>query len=137
MNKVKPIRFDYLDGVRGVAALVVVFGHFKNAFFYEPENGTLSTNFWKQFDLFFLTGGFSVQLFFVLSGFVLAYNSFARKSFLRKQFFKRGYRLFAPVFISSLLYYFFAQNNLFYFRQLAAHHTSPWIAEHWTGGITY
>lgn len=130
---IKPLRFDYLDGVRGVAALVVVFGHFKNAFFYAPENGSISTGFWKQFDLFFLTGGFSVQLFFVLSGFVLAYNSFARKSFLKKQFIKRGYRLFAPVLVSSLLYYLFAQNNWFWFKQLSTHHTSPWISEHWTG----
>jgi peptidoglycan/LPS O-acetylase OafA/YrhL len=134
MNTTKPVRFDYLDGVRGVAALIVVFGHFSAAFFYEPANGVVSDTFWELPTLFFLTGGFSVQLFFVLSGFVLAYNSFTRKSFLKKQFIKRGYRLFAPVFVSSLLYYIFTQNGWFFFRQVEAHHTSPWLAEHWTGG---
>ena len=127
----KSIRLNYLDGVRGVAALLVVFGHFKNAFFVDTENALITTGFWNLFNYFFLSAEFCVQLFFVLSGFVLAYNSFTRDSFLRKQWAKRFFRLFAPVFLSSLLYFFIAKGGFFYFDQLSLIHTNEWIAAHW------
>jgi len=127
----KSIRLNYLDGVRGVAAFLVIFGHFKNAFFVAAENSPITTGFWNLFNHFFLTAEFCVQLFFVLSGFVLAYNSFTKHSFLTKQWSKRFFRLFAPVFLSSLVYFFVAKGGGFYFKQLSLLHTNGWITEHW------
>lgn len=133
----KSIRLNYLDGVRGVAALLVVFGHFKNAFFVEAENSLITASFWNQFNHFFFSAGFCVELFFVLSGFVLAYNSFTKSSFLTKQWSKRFFRLFAPVFLSSLIYFFFARVHLFFFQELSTIHTNEWITEHWVSVYTF
>lgn len=125
-------RFVYLDGIRGVAAFIVIFGHFRSAFYDDSKNSGLSSFFWRKFDLFFLKADFSVQLFFVLSGFVLAYNSFNRDSFLKKQWIKRYYRLVMPVFLSSILYLVFFKNGLIWFQQLSLIQTNDWISKHWT-----
>lgn len=117
--------------MRGIAAFLVIFYHFRNAFFDVSKNGKGSVFFWDKFDLFFLTAEFSVQLFFVLSGFVLAYNSFNRSSFLNKQWIKRYYRLFVPVFLSSLIYFVFSKQGLFWFDRLSAIHSNEWIRMHW------
>lgn len=58
MNNRNTIRFDLLDGLRGVAALAVMIYH------YSQQSG-----------LHWLSGAWvSVDLFFILSGFVIAYN---------------------------------------------------------------
>lgn len=124
-------RFEYLDGIRGVAALIVVLSHFRNAFFDALNTSTTYTFLWGRLNYFFLTGGFCVELFFVLSGFVLAYNSFNRPQFLTKQWSKRLYRLFVPVFITSIVYFIFSNNNLFYFEELCKIHCSDWTSSHW------
>jgi peptidoglycan/LPS O-acetylase OafA/YrhL len=127
----KKIRFHYLDGVRGVAAFLVIFYHFRNAFFDKTENSSGFVFLWQQLDLFFLKAEFSVQLFFVLSGFVLAYNSFYRENFLKKQWIKRYYRLVMPVFISSLIYFFLIKSGALGFDALSKIHTNSWIEMHW------
>ena len=54
------IRFDVLDGLRGVAAFMVLFHHI--------ENGVTENRF------LFENGFLAVDLFFMLSGFVIAFN---------------------------------------------------------------
>ena len=130
-------RINYLDGIRGVAALLVVFGHFRNAFFDYGANSYLSRNCWSVFNHFFLSAEFCVEVFFVLSGFILTYNSIHRPSFLAKQWGKRFYRLFVPVFISSLLYFIFIHNNLIFFKELSTIHSTIWISKHWTSGYSF
>ena len=126
------IRFKYLDGIRGIAALLIVFCHFKYSFFDSSANTQGFTFFWKLFDFLLLSAALCVHLFFVLSGFVLAYNSFNRDAFLTKQLVKRFFRLFAPVFISSLFYFLAISNHLFSFKSLAQIHSSAWINEQWS-----
>ena len=130
-------RINYLDGIRGVAALLVVFGHFRNAFFDYGANAYLSRNFWSVFNHFFLSAEFCVEVFFVLSGFILTYNSIHRPSFLAKQWSKRFYRLFVPVFISSLLYFIFIHNNLIFFKELSTIHSTNWVNKQWTSEYTF
>ena len=60
MTVSKP-RFDILDGLRGVAALMVVVFHLSEAFSYDPVYKHLNHGF------------LSVDFFFVLSGFVIGY----------------------------------------------------------------
>lgn len=57
-------RYDYLDGLRGVAAIQVLFGHCVAAFF-PAQVGALG---------FLVDGDFAVLLFFVMSGFVLTFS---------------------------------------------------------------
>ena len=60
MTVSKP-RFDILDGLRGVAALMVVVFHLSEVFSYDPVYKHLNHGF------------LAVDFFFVLSGFVIGY----------------------------------------------------------------
>lgn len=87
---VQPNRFETLDGMRGIAAFVVILGHF--SLFHAPM--------WIP-HLAYL----AVDLFFVLSGFVLAYNydkQFADGLKPSKFMLMRARRLF-PLFYIGLL----------------------------------
>jgi hypothetical protein len=72
LGTVSTRRFDYLDSLRGLAAMAVVLSHVKQAY-------ALPKTF-AYFDRtplgLFWDGSASVKLFFVLSGFVLSYNYF-------------------------------------------------------------
>lgn len=57
----KPYRYEILDGLRGVAALMVVIFHLSEAFSYDPVYKHLNH------------GYLCVDFFFVLSGFVIGY----------------------------------------------------------------
>jgi peptidoglycan/LPS O-acetylase OafA/YrhL len=61
-------RFRELDSIRGLAALVVVFHHFHNLWFFDSSSRGVRTVI--EYPLF--AGRQSVILFFVLSGFVLS-----------------------------------------------------------------
>ncbi|WP_019915138.1 acyltransferase family protein [Paenibacillus sp. HW567] len=71
----------YLNGLRGVAALVVVFSHYTLSFFPALHTGNTS-DVYNSFELFvsgsplnvFYNGSFAVFIFFILSGFVLSYK---------------------------------------------------------------
>jgi len=128
------IRFHYLDGIRGVAAFLVIFYHFKNAFFDSSKNSSAYTYLWQKLDLFFLNADFSVQIFFALSGFVLAYNSFNKEKFLKKQWIKRYYRLVIPVFIASLFYYLFIKTGILSFSSI---YSNEWTSRHWQVSYTF
>lgn len=131
MNSLNKERFEYLDGIRGVAALIVVVNHFRNAFYDIAMNSPFFSFFWEKLKLFFFKGDFCVEVFFVLSGFVLAYNSIYKKDFLNKQWLKRFYRLAVPVFITSICYFIFSNYGLFYFKELCKLHFTEWASHHW------
>lgn len=57
-------RFTELDGLRGIAALAVVFSHFTGIYNFKYDNAP------KPF-IDFSIGAFGVQLFFLISGFVI------------------------------------------------------------------
>lgn len=90
-------RFEFLDGLRGIAALGVIFFHF---------NGTL-----KDHGIFVVPdlinficelGHYGVQIFFVLSGFVIAYSLRYEKMtslFCLRFFLKRSIRLDPPYWL--------------------------------------
>lgn len=84
-------RFEFLDGLRGVAALLVVLFHLNFAIHSQLPN-TIPEIFDKLFSLGYL----GVQIFFVLSGFVIAYslrNSQMSLPFLGRFFIRRSVRL--------------------------------------------
>lgn len=60
-NAAAPRRYEILDGLRGVAALMVVVFHISEAFSYDPVYKHINHGF------------LAVDFFFVLSGFVTGY----------------------------------------------------------------
>lgn len=118
-------KLGLLDGVRGVAMLIVVLHHFGLAFFpainyLDPEkihlgNGEIELMIGKTPLNLFFNGGFAVTVFFVLSGFVLSYKfhlSGSRK-LLTEYATKRYFRLFLPVAGSIIICYFLHISGLF------------------------
>lgn len=95
-------RITFLDGLRGFAILLVILFHA-----YAAHNDLISYNISLK-DLFFIKYGFfGVQLFFLLSGFVILMTLDKSKNFV-SFIYKRWLRLFPAMFIASLLIYFTA-----------------------------
>jgi peptidoglycan/LPS O-acetylase OafA/YrhL len=102
---------NYLDGLRGLAALTVVFLHYVTAFYPAFVTANYSQIHTKSgIELFiakspldiFYAGNFAVCIFFVLSGYVLSmkYFQFKNQNILIKSAIKRYFRLVIPVFAS-------------------------------------
>ena len=90
-------RLDYLDAMRGIAAMMVLVGHFINWKFKDnPINEALS---------YIFNANDAVSFFFVLSGFVLSWAYFQNNTkplAINKYYVNRIFRLF-PGFIVALL----------------------------------
>ncbi|WP_300357579.1 acyltransferase [Fluviicola sp.] len=120
----------FLDGVRGVAMIIVVFHHFGLAFFpainyMNPDqvnlgNGGIELLIAKTPLNIFFNGGFAVSIFFVLSGFVLSYkfHRSGNHKLLREYAAKRYFRLLIPVGVSVILCYILHEAGLFTHKEL-------------------
>lgn len=92
-------RYEALDGLRGIAALMVIFYHYSLPFF-DPI-GVFSDNFFVKTSYAF------VDLFFVLSGFVIAANYLQRVATLKdfkRYLIKRFARLYPLLLFTVLIY---------------------------------
>jgi peptidoglycan/LPS O-acetylase OafA/YrhL len=78
--------FDALDGLRGMAILMVCVAHtfYTNS---NPDAGSASKYLSRLID----TGGFGVSIFFVLSGFLISYPIFSERRKNPKAWFNRNY----------------------------------------------
>ena len=102
-----------LDGIRGIAAVIVIFSH--ALFWYYPAMHLGGRTKGRPLDgiewfdspfSFFYRGGFSVSMFFILSGLVLTYSISRHTGVLdaiRKAAVKRYIRLGVPVATSVLI----------------------------------
>lgn len=133
----------FLDGVRGIAMMIVVFHHFAYGFFptintMNPEqihlgNGGLELTLARTPLNLFFNGGFAVSLFFVLSGFVLSFKFHKTNqiSILQTYALKRYFRLFLPVAVSIIVCYALHLFGFFYMKQTAEITKSTG----WLGGL--
>jgi peptidoglycan/LPS O-acetylase OafA/YrhL len=113
-----------LEAIRGLAAFVVVVGHINMAFF--PQS-VLS---WRATPLYVFTNGIAaVQLFFVLSAYVLTRRYFdsGDNRILLKGAIKRWPRLMGPVLLVVLASYLLFKLDLYYYEQAGAISGSEWL----------
>ena len=129
-------RCSYLDGLRGVAACIVFFGHLVIAVFptvvtfnpneahysYEEAVGLSPLGWiWK--------GSYAVCIFFVLSGYVLAGFSQRTKLSVPAQVTRRYFRLALPMVITSFLAYVLMVSGCYKNLDAAAEVTkSGWLS---------
>ena len=122
-------KLNYLEGIRGIAALIVVVWHYV-LYFYPPLANTGEMSFKEFFSYtnneqmlmlvaetplcLFFHGQASVRLFFVLSAFVLTYKFFKTKNYeyLSAGAIKRYFRLLGPVVFSLFITLIFIKLSL-------------------------
>jgi peptidoglycan/LPS O-acetylase OafA/YrhL len=101
-----------LDGLRGIACLMVFFGHF--CLQLNHVNQTYVPSFWRALFSQYWSG---VDLFFVLSGFVIflslnnLHDRLGDENFFKSYFTSRAFRILAVYFLLILTYFYIPFNN--------------------------
>lgn len=137
---VRPTRLGptaYLDGVRGVAALIVSFGHFTTPGYDTHIGWGLDGENYQFMRLPFCrlvySGGAAVAVFFAISGYVLSYkpiqhirngNWHTFSTGLSSMAFRRAIRLYLPTTISTAIIACIMQTGIFEWTQSIETHRS-------------
>ena len=137
--KNKTNKLFYLEGIRGLAAFIVLIGHLKNIFFYDLEqhsllyftnltHSTFIATIINSFLVVLLDGKLSVQIFWFMSGYVISIKLFGKygQNYLKAAFIKRYFRLAIPVLGSVLLAYALLKVGLMYNLELAKFSGRPY-----------
>jgi peptidoglycan/LPS O-acetylase OafA/YrhL len=133
-------KYHSLDGLRGLAALVVVLLHYVSAFapfllgYGITQRHTSFDHILSTTPLQLpLAGNFAVCIFFVLSGFVLSLGFFKHKtsSVLASSASRRYFRLMIPVLGSVLLAYALLALGAMHNHQAAVPSESGWLYTFW------
>ncbi|MCH6193102.1 acyltransferase [Serratia sp. X10] len=90
-----PVRLDYVDSIRGIAAISVVVAHF-----LVPIYGYDKYVFSHVFDV----GKIGVVLFFIISGFIIPFSFRRENGGVQAFFISRFFRLYPGYWFSLLLY---------------------------------
>lgn len=121
----KENRLTYLEGLRGVAALMVFFCHFSYAFYYALySTEIIEANMPGNLDAYLsvtplnilYNGKLAVQIFFILCGYVISIRYFqtGNKDYLVKSAVKRYLRLLVPII--------FLETATFFLMKVGAYH---------------
>lgn len=136
-------KVPYLEGIRGLAALLVLLHHFGLAFYsayftHDPVashlNG-LEISYGQSLLSVLSNGNFCVYVFFVLSGFVLSRRYFQTNDFaiIVSAAQRRFVRLYVPVAATILLSFVLLQAGLYYNIPAATVTRSEWwLGSMWT-----
>ncbi|MBI3234465.1 MAG: acyltransferase [Bacteroidetes bacterium] len=124
MNKLKQ-----LEGLRGIAALIVIACHFCLFFISKPElkieewaytSSSTLNNILSGFIKFFIDGELAVYIFWTMSAYVISIGLFKNNQPPKlKLFIKRYIRLSAPVLAASLISFVLLASGLIYNQQVA------------------
>lgn len=107
-------RLAYLDGLRGVAILLVISYHYFSRFASHPARPYPYDSFWAG-NLLFVNGHYGVQLFFAISGFVIALT-LVRSRTPAEFFVRRLARLLPAMMVCSVLTLLFINHYPDYFN---------------------
>lgn len=131
-------KIGYLEGLRGIASLIVVFHHYMCAFYPAMvfgagaafHIGPIEARFAASPLNVLYNGGFAVCIFFVLSGYVLTnrYFRIRQRDLVTSSAVRRYVRLMIPTLFTVIVAYLLSTANLYY-NGLASNITgSTWLA---------
>ena len=138
-----PHRVHFLDGIRGWAALFVVFNHLigglltistpqlvydKAVFLEHLAHFQYGSVIFDTFIRFVTDGHLAVYVFFVLSGYALSFHqiNFSKRN-LALAASSRYFRLMIPIVITTLITYAVMRMSLIFNLQIAPQASSDWI----------
>jgi peptidoglycan/LPS O-acetylase OafA/YrhL len=133
-------KIEYLDGLRGICAVVVVLHHFGQLFFPSIASGSIADLHYPLELIFYYTplavlfnGNFAVCIFFVLSGYFLSYKFYVKGlSFnVYGAIAKRYVRLILPMIGPIVIAYLFMKYNFFYDLSSLEITKSDWAKDFW------
>ena len=140
-------RIDWVDGLKGIACVLIFLHHFSLIFFPAAYYGELAPSYLNGIDTYLaqsplgvvLNGNFLVALFCMLSAFVLGLQilRLEDKSRLGSVVAKRYFRLMLPLFAVGLLVYLFLRFGLFTNLETAAVTQSPWAVQYYREPIRF
>lgn len=126
-------KLQYFEGIRGLAALIVVFDHLDFALslnldtkvfelVYQFTNILSLANSAQSIFSLFLNGNLAVYIFFFMSGYVISIKLLSEKSksYLISAISKRYFRLMPPILASVLIGYLLMKFDLIYSIKLAS-----------------
>jgi peptidoglycan/LPS O-acetylase OafA/YrhL len=138
-------RDEYLDSLRGIAAMIVVIAHFFGVFYpfslfgqseLHPEHEAWE-GFMHSTPLGIIAAGqFAVCFFFILSGYVLSYRYLGEegeRSRLIGTIVKRPVRLGGVVLSTMLIGWLLIISGQIYSKPVAEITHSTWFSQYWTG----
>jgi len=125
-------KLQYFEGIRGLAALIVVFHHLDFVlslnldtkvfnFIYNLSGFETLSNISQSIFSFFLNGNLAIFTFFFMSGYVISIKLFTgnSKTYLISAISKRYFRLMPPILGSILISFFLMKFNLIYNIELS------------------
>ncbi len=129
-------RLHHLDGLRGIAALIVVIFHYLSAFVPALTPDQTAEPYWLSDTplAVLFNGSFSVIVFFVLSGFVVSKAAYRRDS-LPLTIGLRYLRLTIPMLVSVLVAWLLLRMFPIEATKLAAITGTPWLSKTFNGEI--
>jgi len=120
-------KIEYLEGLRGTAALVVFFTHFLQLFYpamiYDDISlspSSIENMLSKSIFNVFYNGSLAVSIFFVLSGYVLSIKFLKNNDYevLYSSAARRYFRLGIPSAFSILIGFILLKGNMFYYGEI-------------------
>lgn len=136
-------RIEWIEGVRGIACILIVIHHFLLAFYADSYYGkAVSGNWgdkfsiwWSQSPVSVMTNGnFWVCVFILISAFVLSLQIFQKDKFeeVQRIIFKRYFRMAIPIFVVSVIVQIMLMLRLFYNGEAASITESIWLPKYYT-----
>ena len=140
-------RIEWLDGLKGIACILIFIHHFFLAFYPAIHYGNNVPSKLNGIDNLLstsplsviLNGNFLVALFCIISGIVISVQimSIKDKQKISEVIFKRYFRLMLPLFPIGILVYLMLKFNLFNNVEVANYTNSPWLAQYYNNSISF
>lgn len=140
-------RIDWVDGLKGIACVLIFCHHFALIFFPATFYGPWVESRLRGIDTYLaqsplgvaLNGNFLLAVFCMLSAFILSLQVMGMedKTRLGGVVAKRYFRLMPPLFGVGLVVWVFLRFGLFTNGEVAAAISSPWVGQYYQGTLSF